>query len=146
MDLFESGPGSPQVHDFNGGIPPNGLFWTVPIPRDAFSFSRRGRRAELELKGICLTDDFVFAGANSTPGVLDISVEWNATGPAEELGAGNTVPETDPAAFLGTFRTARATGSFAGVELGFGFKTRMEATSDLGFAELGFERNGVFLS
>jgi hypothetical protein len=72
-------------------------------------------------------------------------VERNATGPAE-LGSGNTVPETDPAAFLGTFRPARATGSFAGVELGFGFKTRTKATSDLGFAELGFERNGVFLA
>jgi hypothetical protein len=146
VDLFESGPGSPQIHDFNGGIPPNGLFWTVALPKGAFDMSRKGRRARLDVKGICQIDSFVFAGANSTPAELDLHVEWEAIGPAEERGSGDGVPPTDPAAFLGTFRTARAKGSFAGIELGYGFETRGAATSDLGFAELGFERNGVFLN
>jgi hypothetical protein len=106
----------------------------------------RTRRARLHVKGICQIDSFVFAGANSTPALVDLSVEWEATGSPEERGSGVGVPPTDPAAFLGTFRTARATGTFAGVELGYGFKTRGKATSDLGFAELGFERNGVFLA
>jgi hypothetical protein len=145
VDLFESGPGSPQIHDYNGGIPPNGLFWTVALPRGAFDMSRSGRRAQLRLHAICTIDSFVFAGANSTPADLDLSVDWEAIGPAEERGSGTGVPPTDPAAFLGTFAQARATGKFAGIELGFGFKTRERATSDLGFAELGFERNGVFL-
>jgi hypothetical protein len=145
VDLFESGPGSPQVHDLQGGIPPNGLFWTVPIPPEAFSFSRRGRRARLHVRNIGVLDTFVFAGANNAPAEVDMSVEWEATGPPQELGSGDSVPPDDPAAFLGTFREARATGSFAGIELGFGFMTRMEADSDQGFAELGFERNGVFL-
>ncbi|MGH3040570.1 MAG: dihydrofolate reductase family protein [Gaiellaceae bacterium] len=56
---------------------------------------------------------------------------------------GSSVPPTDPAAFLGTFRTARAKGTFAGIELGYAFKTQGLATSDLGSAELGFEQNGV---
>jgi hypothetical protein len=146
VDLFESGPGSPQIHDYNGGIPPNGLFWTVALPQGAFSMNRKGHRARLHLQGSCVIDSFVFAGANSTPAVLDLSVEWEATGPPEERGSGGGVPPTDPAAFLGTFRTARATGTFAGIELGFGFDTRGEASSDLGFAELGLERNGVFLA
>lgn len=145
MDLFESGPGSPQIHDIQGGIPPNGLFWTVPLPKGAFDVSRRGKRARLHVKEICVIDTFVFAGATSTPADLDLSVEWEAIGPAEERGSGGGVPPTDPAAFLGTFRTARATGTFAGVELGYGFRSRGDATSDLGFAELGFERNGAFL-
>jgi hypothetical protein len=145
VDLFESGPGSPQVHDYNGGIPPNGLFWTVALPREAFTTGRRGRRARLHLERIPVIDSFVFAGANSTPATVDISVCWEATGPAAELGSGGSVPPTDPAAFLGTFRAARATATFAGIELGLGFRTRGVATSDLGFAELGFERNGSFL-
>ena len=145
MDLFESGPGSPQVHDYNGGIPPNGLFWTVALPRDAFTVSHGGRRARLDVRAISTIDSFVFAGANSTPAELDLSVRWEATGPACERGAGDDVPATDPAAFLGRFRPARATGTFAGVELGFGFRTRRAATSHLGFAEVGFERNGSFL-
>jgi hypothetical protein len=146
VDLFESGPGSPQIHDFQGGIPPNGLFWTVALPSSAFSMSRKGRRARLHVKGSCVIDTFVFAGANSTPAELDLSVEWEAIGPPEERGSSGSVPPTDPAAFLGTFRTARETGRFAGIELGYGFETRGEASSDLGFAELGFERNGVFLA
>ncbi|MGH7720821.1 MAG: hypothetical protein ACREON_18490, partial [Gemmatimonadaceae bacterium] len=132
MDLFESGPGSPQIHDFQGGIPPNGLFWTVALPPGAFSMNRKGRRGRLEVKGICQIDSFVFAGANSTPAELDLSVEWEATGPPEERGSGSSVPPTDPAAFLGTFRTARAKGTFAGIELGYAFKTQGLATSDLG--------------
>jgi hypothetical protein len=145
VDLFESGPGSPQVHDLNGGIPTKGLFWTVPIPPGGFSLSRGGRRARLHLRDIGVIDSFVFAGANNAPAEVDMSVEWEATGPPQELGSGDSVPPDDPAAFVGTFRPARATGTFAGIELGFGFKTRMEADSDLSFAELGFERNGVFL-
>jgi hypothetical protein len=145
VDLFESGPGSPQIHDFQGGIPPNGLFWTVPIPPGEFNFSRRGRRARLHLRDVPVIDTFIFAGANSTPATVDISVQWEATGPAVERGSGDGVPPDDPAAFLGTFRQARATGAFSGIELGFAFRTRMEANSDVGFAELGFERNGVFL-
>jgi hypothetical protein len=47
----------------------------------------------------------------------------------------------DASAFLGTFRTARAKGTFAGIGLGYAFKTRGAAA-----AELGSERNGVFLS
>lgn len=145
MDLFESGPGSPQIHDYNGGIPPNGLFWTVALPPGAFAMSEEGRRARLQLQGISTIDSFVFAGANSTPAELDISVRWEAIGPAEELGSGNNVPATDPAAFLGRFRTAHATGMIGGIELGYGFRTAARATSNLGFAELGLERNGSFL-
>jgi hypothetical protein len=145
VDLFESGPGSSQIHDYNGGIPPNGLFWTVALPRGAFSVSDDRRHARLRLRGISTIDSFVFAGANSTPAELDISVRWEATGPAEELGSGDSVPATDPAAFLGRFRPAHATGRFGGIELGYGFKTVGTATSTLGFAELGFERNGSFL-
>jgi hypothetical protein len=145
VDLFESGPGSPQIHDYNGGIPPNGLFWTVALPPGAFSMSENRRRARLHLRAICTIDSFVFAGVNSTPAVLDMDVRWEARGRAMQLGSGASVPPTDPAAFTGSFRTARATGKFAGTGLGYGFKPHGAATSDLGFAELGSERNGSFL-
>jgi hypothetical protein len=47
-------------------------------------------------------------------------------------------------AALGRFATARSTGSFSGSELGFSFKGRGD--TDGTFAELGSERNGVFLA
>lgn len=85
---------------------------------------------------------FQFAGANAVPAKVSFSVEWEATGPAEALGSGNSVPPTDPAAFLGTFASARATGWFSGSQLGFGFESSRGASSDAGYAELGRERNG----
>ena len=79
------------------------------------------------------------------PATVSFRVKWEATGPLIERGSGAAVPPTDRAAFLGRFREARATGSFSGRELGFSFKSDPEASSDRGFAELGRERNGVFL-
>jgi hypothetical protein len=72
-------------------------------------------------------------------------VRWEATGPRERRGSGSAVPPTDPAAFLGRFAPARATGSFSGSEVGFSFRSNGRADTDRGFAELGPERNGVFL-
>jgi hypothetical protein len=60
------------------------------------------------------------------------------------LGSGKTVPPTDPAAFLGQFAPARAEATISGSELGFAFRSD-SASSDRGFAELGRERNGMFL-
>jgi hypothetical protein len=54
------------------------------------------------------------------------------------------VPPTDPAAFLGRFATARSTGTLSGSEVGFSFQGR--AGTEGGYAQLGPERNGAFLT
>jgi hypothetical protein len=136
------------VHDFNGGIRPSGLFWTVDLPDEAFRFTRNGRHAVLQAKHVPVVDSFTFLPippVNVIPATVSFKVRWEATGPLMELGSGTAVPPTDRAAFLGRFREARATGSFSGRELGFSFKSDPGASSDLGFAELGRERNGAFL-
>jgi hypothetical protein len=108
--------------------------------------SRSGRRAIVEARDVPLIDTFQFANAFLVPSTVSFRVEWEATGPPEQLGSGNTVPATDPAAFLGTFAPARSTGQFSGAELGFSFASKRDASSDLGYAEIGTERNGIFLS
>jgi hypothetical protein len=136
------------VHDFNGGIQPSGFFWTVEVPGRAFTFSRDGRHATLRAEAVPVVDAFTFLPippTNPVPAAVSFEVRWEATGPLMKLGSGNAVSPTDPAAFLGRFRTARATGSFSGSELGFAFESNPGASSDRGFAELGRERNGVFL-
>jgi hypothetical protein len=90
-------------------------------------------------------DTFQFAGANAIPATVDIKVSWEAVGPAEDLGSGASVPDTDPAAFQGRFAPARAVGKFSGAELGFRFRSDPGASSDRGYAEIGTERNGTFL-
>jgi hypothetical protein len=135
-----------QVHDLNGGIPPSGLFWVVQLPRNAFTVSHGGRRATLEANDVCVIDSFQIFAPGGVPASVSFTVTWEATGPRERRGEGATVPATDPAAFLGRFATARATASISGVEIGFSFRSNPGVSSDRGFAELGPERNGVFLS
>lgn len=97
-------------------------------------------------KDVPVLDTFQFANPFLVPSTVSFRVEWEATGPQNELGSGNTVPPTDPASFLGTFAPARSTGQFSGAELGFSFASKPGASSDLGYAQIGTERNGVFLS
>lgn len=74
-----------------------------------------------------------------------MTIEWHAVENQVSLGSGNAVPPTDPAAFLGNFAKARSTAQISGRELGFSFKSNPGVSSDLGYAEIGTERNGVFL-
>ena len=91
-------------------------------------------------------DTFQFANVFNVPSTVSFKIEWEAIGPPVQLGSGNAVPATDPAAFLGMFAPARSTGQFSGAEIGFRFVSKRRASTDpLGYAQLGTERNGVFL-
>jgi len=119
------------------------VFWAVELPDDAFKLSHDGRRATLEAKDVCVLDSFQFGGPVMVPASVSFKIRWDATGPRERRGNGSAVPPTDPAAFLGRFADARSTGTFSGSEVGFSFNGRADTTG--GFAQLGPERNGVFL-
>jgi hypothetical protein len=149
------------VHDFNGGIQPSGLFWLVELPADAFTFADNGRSASLHARDVPVLDSFEFFGPNVVPATVSFDLRWEATGPAVPRGfikdrdkdkgkntpAPAPPPPTDPAAFVGEFAPARATGSCSGSELGFAFRSNPGATTyPKGYAELGRERNGVFLN
>jgi hypothetical protein len=109
--------------------------------------SPSGRRAILEARDLCAIDTFRFANAFSVPSSVSFKIEWEATGQPEQHGSGNNVPPTDPAAFLAVIAQARSTGEFSGTELGFSFVSKGHASTDpLGYAQIGKERNGVFLS
>jgi hypothetical protein len=134
------------VHDFNGGILPSGLFWTLPVDRTDLDFRFDNERASLHVRNLPVIDTFQFFGPNDTPGLVDFHVRWEATGPAVPRGMGMNVPPTDPRAFLGEIAPAVSTGSFSGEEMGFEFRSnRGTSTSPRGWAQIGRERNGVFL-
>jgi len=132
------------MHDFNGGVQPSGLFWIVELPDHALRVSRDGDHAILEARDVSVVDSFQFGGPVQVPASVSFTVRWDATGPRQRRGSGSGVPATDPAAFLGNFAFARSTAQFSGRELGFSFQSN-RATTDRGFAEMGFERNGTFL-
>jgi hypothetical protein len=134
------------VHDYNAGIPPSELFWTVDLPHKAFSVGHRHKRARLHLRDLPLIETFTFLGPSDTPAALSMTIEWEAIEEPVELGSGSAVPLDDPAAFLGRFARARSTARFSGRQLGFSFKSDPGVSSDDGYAQIGIERNGVFLA
>jgi hypothetical protein len=123
----------------------NGLFWTAQLRGEDFSTSHHGMGGRLRARGVPVIDSFQFGGANVFPATVDFDVRWDAVGPAEELGKGEGVDPTDPAAFLGRFAPARSVGRFSGSQLGFRFRSNPGASSDQGYAQIGTERNGSFL-
>jgi hypothetical protein len=144
VDLFEPGPG-PQVHDYNGGVQPSGLFWVVQLHHGDFRIRRDGRRATLNVCDRAVLDSFQFGGPLSVPAMIAFSVTWDAIGRPQPRGKGSTVGPEDPAAFRGLLARARSTASFSGTQLGFGFRSHA-ADTDRGYAEMGTERNGAFLA
>jgi hypothetical protein len=146
VDLYEPGSGS-QVHDFNGGLLASGLFWTLPVPPGAIRVSADGRRAVLHLTDFPVVDSFSFGSPIATPATVSLRVEWTATGPFVERGSGKDVAPTSDAAFRGRFAPAVSTATFAGSELGFSFRAhRGVTTAGGGYAQMGWHRNGVFLT
>jgi hypothetical protein len=143
VDLLDPGSGL-QVHDLSAGFLPNGLVWTAQLPSHAFNVSSDGQVASLALRAQPLVDTFVFGGPLAIAAQVNIDLLWQATGEPIERGKGAEVDPTSPAAFIGHFAEARCTGTVSGFETGFSFKTG-ELTSAVFFAELGTERNGVFL-
>ena len=129
-----------QLHDFNGGIQPSGLFWIVQVPDDALEIE--GQTAELNVEHASVIDDFQFFAPGGVPGTVSIHMKWTASGEVHHHEPGSSDP-TDPTNFEGEFRLATATGTFSGSELGFSFTA--SASSESTFAEMGDERNGMFL-
>ena len=107
--------------------------------------SHNGRRAVLRAKDVGLLDTFQFGGSNLVPSTANIYARWDATGARQSVGKGLGVPGTDPAAFRGSFAPARCVSIVSGQKLGFSYASRQRASSDLGYAAIGHERNGVFL-
>ena len=134
-----------QLHDFNGGILLSGLFWTFALQPSQVHFSRDDRRATLKVRGLPIIDTFSFFSPNDTPATVDFDVEWRATGPATRQGGGSTGDPTAPNAWLGEIAPAVSTITCSGAEFGFEFDSGDGTSAAGGYAQIGHERNGVFL-
>ena len=135
------------MHDFNGGIQPSGLFWiALELSHDQLHISRDQRHVSVRASHVPVIDTGVIGGSVSVPASVSWSMEWHARGPFAPLGSGKSVKPEDPAAFTGKFAPADAFGSFSGQELGFTFRSNPGVSTARGYAEVGTETNGSFLS
>lgn len=113
--------------------------------KTAVEFKLSHRRAILRVRNLPVVDSFQFFGPSDTPALVDVTVEWRASGPAVARGVGG-VPPTDPGAFVGEIAPAVSTIACSGTEIGFAFQSIRGASTDpLGWGQIGTHRNGVFL-
>jgi hypothetical protein len=141
-----------QHHDFEPGIAPSGLFWTIPITRSAIDVDPGSGRARLHGSNVPVTDyhDFfnaVFGGGPTPlPSHVSFDVRWAGHGHRQKL------RDTD-FHFTGQYVASATTISFtASNDDGNVVYTsdpggQYNPTTDEGGAgtpAVGHERNGVF--
>jgi hypothetical protein len=101
--------GDAQIHDFNPGITPRGLFWTVFAPCESVQFDLKAGTASLHVHPMVMQDYFtlenalVGGGAPPTRAVVSFKVVWKTMG--EKLRFDNAAQQ-----FRGKFRLASALG------------------------------------
>ena len=137
-----SGPGD-QLHDFEPGIAPSGLFWTIPIDGGAVDASPGRGRARYRLEDFALNDfhDFFTAISPSPPDVPShVSFEVTWSGGNDHQRVADTTFD-----FTGTFVTSDATDRLHRVERRHGRGLHLKpGRPDYDGAGVGHERNGVF--
>lgn len=143
--MFEGAVGdlSVQVHDFEPGIKPSGLFWTIPIPPSAVEIAPDAGTARYRMTGVAVPDFHDFLNAispspASRPGHVSFDVAWARAGDRQSI-------RDETFGFTGTYIPSSATVAFAAADDGTG----VVYASDPGgqtvvSAGVGRERNGVF--
>ncbi|SRR6266581_3659858 len=141
MDLFTGAGGTGQVHDFNPGIRESGLFWTLPVPGDAVTFSLEQGTATLAVDDLDEEDyhnlhNALLDGPSDSASV-SFEMRWQAI-----AGAMNVTDDVHR--FTGRFRLAAVQIEWSASTAGFHFVSDPAGTTHNVRSVIGRERNGVF--
>jgi hypothetical protein len=135
-----------QVHDFEPGIAPSGLFWTIPIEPGAIKVDPLTGEARLRAEALKV-DDYhdILNALGIVPGPAPVAsrvsfdVRW--------AGHGDQVALHDPIfGFAGQYVTGPATISFTASndKSGVVYTSDPMGQSNVGIPAVGTEQNGVF--
>ncbi len=146
MDLFtvnQDGSRGAQVHDFNPGIAPNGLFWTQAVSEETVQNESDAASASFNVTDVPVEDYFNLANAlhdgPSAPATVSFSMRW--------VGASPPVEFTNVAqGFTGTFTVSTVTIDWSANTTGFQFVSDPADTTVTVAGIMGEERNGVFFA
>jgi hypothetical protein len=144
MDLFTvnlDGSRGPQIHDFNFGISPSGLFWTAPVPEfsvegeldDGFASFSVTNLAQLDAGNL----NNSLHGGPTVPASVSFDMRWT--------GSGSRFDFTNSSdRFRGRFQFATVTIKWSARTRGFKFVSDPADTTVTQAGIIGEERNGVF--
>jgi hypothetical protein len=135
-----------QVHDFEPGIKPSGLFWTIPVPSTAATVSPSTGAGRYRIQNLAIPDfhDFVNAVSpfpSTIPGHVSFDVRWAGGGDPVEI-------RDDVFGFEGTYIGGDVTIAFRAYDdtrRGVIFTSNPVGQTVVGVG-VGRERNGVFFT
>jgi hypothetical protein len=137
---------SKQHHDWEPGIAPSGLFWTVPIDPSMISFDATSGRARFHASGYSVPDYGNFFNAisphpkNVKPSKATFDVHWHGGYDPKQI-------RDAKFGFTGTFISGGGSISFTTKNDGSPVVYRSEpAGQKVLYAGTGTERNGVFFT
>ena len=134
-----------QVHDFEPGIRPSGLFWTIPITPSAITVNRITGTASLHVTNLAVPDYGNFFNAISpapdpapVPSHVSFEVTWPGHGEVREI-------DDEVFDFSGRFVVSDATIAFTARNDDAGVTYQSNPGGQISFdAGVGSERNGIF--
>jgi hypothetical protein len=145
---------SSQLHDFSPYLLPNGLFWTVKVPNSALTVNTDGS-ITLHLVDVPVTDAFTFPPPpQAVPGIspiqlipakLSLDITYMKGGNPRHVRPTSHDP-LSPFNWAGTMWDATNSGSFSLAYDDGSFSASGSFNSNDNFGEMGFEKNGAFLS
>jgi hypothetical protein len=141
LDIFDGPVGSNQIHDYNPGIEPSGLFWTMPAPRRVVKVNLARATASLTMTDLAQPDYFTFLNSITVetppvPARVSFDVRWS--GVLERVTIRN-----DAEAFTGQFILDNATCEWSARQRGFQFQSDPAHTSKVVAAQIGRQQSGV---
>ena len=138
-----------QVHDFNPGITPNGVFWIVEVPDDAVKISPDGETLTIHLENVPVVDQGSFpAGTGTNPATASFEITYTKSGAPRHVHPTSDDP-LSPFTWAGEMWTATNSGTFSVAYNDKSFSAQGSFSSDFlpagNFGEMGTERNGLFV-
>jgi hypothetical protein len=132
-----------QIHDFNPGIAPSGLFWTIRIPDESVEVDLDDAEASMNLSDVEIEDyhDIVNALQDGPSVHADVSFHVRWHGVKDRVHVRDKQNE-----FVGDFIEDTATCRWSAETEKFKFVSAPANTSTTVFAQIGRERNGVFFN
>jgi hypothetical protein len=132
-----------QLHDFNPGITPNGVFWIVSLPDDAVE--DHGDSLTIRFKDVPTVDQLQFPGGTGTaPVAVTFEATYTATGSPRHVRPTSRDP-LSPFHWAGKMRDATNSGTFSVKYMDGSFSASGSFSSMGQFGEMGTERNGSFV-